>query len=80
MIDSSVLSFDDWQRVDELFGLNLIEDSPKATDDILELITKRDEARKMKDYAKSDEIRDELAKRGFTVKDTPEGPVWQYLN
>ena len=80
VIDSSVLSFDDWQKVDELFGLKLIEDSPKATDDILELITKRDEARKMKDYAKSDEIRDELAKRGFTVKDTPEGPVWQYLN
>ncbi|MBR3246731.1 cysteine--tRNA ligase [Candidatus Saccharibacteria bacterium] len=80
VIDSSVLSFDDWQKVDELFGLRLIEDSPKATDDILELITKRDEARKAKDYAKSDEIRDELAKRGFTVKDTPEGPVWQYLN
>ncbi len=80
MIDSSILSLEDWQKVDELFGLNLIEDSPKATDDILELIAKRDEARKAKDYAKSDEIRDELAKRGFTVKDTPEGPVWQYLN
>ncbi len=78
VIDSSVLSFDDWQKVDELFGLNLIEDSPKATDDILELIAKRDEARKTKDYAKSDEIRDELAKSGFAVKDTPEGPVWQY--
>ena len=34
---------------------------------------------KAKDFAKSDEIRDKLAGQGITVKDTSDGPVWQYL-
>lgn len=46
-------------------------DIPK---EVLELAEKREAARKNKDYAESDKLRDELAKKGFTIDDTPSGP------
>ena len=78
-IDNAVLGLDDWKKIDELFGLQLIADSPDADDEVRALIDERQTAREAKDYAKSDEIRDKLAERGITVKDTADGPVWQYL-
>jgi cysteinyl-tRNA synthetase len=41
-----------------------------------ELIQKRQEARKAKDFALADRIRDELTSMGVEVKDTPAGPIW----
>jgi len=40
------------------------------------LVRARQDARKNKDFAESDRIRDELASMGILVEDTPEGPVW----
>ena len=40
------------------------------------LLASRAEARKNKDFAASDRIRDELAALGVEVKDTPQGQVW----
>ncbi|WP_243363541.1 cysteine--tRNA ligase [Fundidesulfovibrio terrae] len=40
------------------------------------LLVARQEARKNKDFAESDRIRDELASMGVEVKDTPAGAVW----
>ncbi|MGE4298544.1 MAG: cysteine--tRNA ligase [Desulfovibrionaceae bacterium] len=40
------------------------------------LVAQRQEARKNKDFAMSDTIRDELAALGVEVQDTPAGPVW----
>jgi len=40
------------------------------------LVADRQEARKTKDFARSDAIRDELANLGVTVMDTPAGPQW----
>ena len=71
---------EDWVKVDELFGLNLISDSPDIDDETRGLISERQAAREHKDYARSDEIRDVLKQKGITVEDTPSGPVWQYLN
>ncbi len=39
-------------------------------------LDERREARKNKDFARSDEIRDELAAMGVEVKDTPQGATW----
>ncbi|WP_320172023.1 cysteine--tRNA ligase [Maridesulfovibrio sp.] len=44
-----------------------------------ELVAARQDARKNKDFARSDEIRDELAELGIEVKDTPQGPVWSVI-
>lgn len=78
LIDNSELTLDDWRMVDELFGLRLIEDSPDAPDDVYELLRERDRMRAEKNYQRSDELRDLLLEKGYTVKDTPEGAIWQY--
>ena len=48
----------------------------EGTDDpeIIEMVKARTAAKKAKDFAEADRIRDELAARGFTVIDTPNGP------
>lgn len=43
---------------------------------IEDLISKRQEARKNKDFAKADEIRDILLEKGIILKDTREGVKW----
>lgn len=42
-------------------------------DDIQALVDERQQARAEKNFARADEIRDELAARGITLKDTPQG-------
>jgi cysteinyl-tRNA synthetase len=42
------------------------------------LIYERNFARKNKDYARSDEIRDLLADMGIILEDTPQGTKWKY--
>lgn len=66
------------EMVDELLGLSLIETSPDISDDHKRLILERARVRENKDYARSDEIRDELAKSGIAVRDTADGPIWEY--
>ena len=41
--------------------------------DIEALIEERKQARKAKNFARADEIRDILKARGITLKDTPQG-------
>ena len=79
VIDGAVIRLEDWRKIDELFGLQLIDDSPDIDDKVRTLIDERQAAREAKDYTRSDEIRDKLAERGITVKDTADGPVWGYL-
>ncbi len=44
---------------------------------IEELIALRNEARKAKNFAESDRIRDELAKMGVVLKDSKDGTTWE---
>ncbi len=50
--------------------------SDEETKKIEELIAQRTEAKKAKDFAKADAIRDELAAMGITIKDTRQGVQW----
>ena len=52
------------------------EDSGEDTAKIEELIAKRAEAKKAKDFATADAIRQELLEMGITIKDTREGVQW----
>lgn len=79
VIDNSALGFEDWEKVDELFGLRLVADTPKISDELLKLVHEREKARQEKNYARADKIRDELAEENIVVKDTADGPIWQYL-
>ena len=59
--------------------LGLLEAKEEAEEDtalIEELIAKRAEAKKNKDFATADAIRDELANMGITIKDTRQGVQW----
>lgn len=65
-------------KMDKIFGLNLDNagENIKETDIPLEIILLADErvkARENKDYKKSDELRDMIAKLGYTIKDTKNG-------
>lgn len=46
---------------------------------IEEMIQKRAEAKKNKDFKLADEIRDELLRQGIQIKDTREGVVWNKI-
>jgi cysteinyl-tRNA synthetase len=50
-----------------------------AADDteIERLVRERDEARRRRDFAASDRLRDELAGRGIVLEDTPQGTRWK---
>ncbi|WP_454193605.1 cysteine--tRNA ligase [Paenibacillus sp. Marseille-Q7038] len=53
------------------------EEQDELHDDVEKLIQERAEARKAKDWARSDEIRDELADMGIVIEDTPQGVRWR---
>jgi cysteinyl-tRNA synthetase len=46
-----------------------------APEEILEKVRRRDEARRAKNWATADQLRDELHTEGWAVEDTPEGPI-----
>ena len=65
----------------ELTGvLNLVQKRDDAVDPdaekIEELIAQRAAAKKAKDFAEADRIRDLLTERGVVIVDTPNGPTW----
>ena len=72
---------------DRVLSLNLTAGVPEETadvDDALaafveEKIKERQEARKAKDFARADAIRDELATKGVEIKDTREGTTWRVI-
>lgn len=80
VIDGMDLSLDDWKKVDELFGLKLIADTPDVTAKIMDKIVERENARETKDFETADKIRGELLARGIALRDTAEGAVWEYSN
>jgi cysteinyl-tRNA synthetase len=58
-----------------MLGLeNLLEADAKPDDEALKLLEERESARKSKDFATADARRDELAARGWIVRDTADGP------
>jgi len=46
-------------------------------EEIEKLVTERNEARNNKDWARADEIRDQLASHGIILEDGPEGTTWR---
>lgn len=61
--------------------LGILQDNAETEEDfekekIEALIEKRTEAKKSKDFAAADAIRDELAAMGITIKDTRQGVQW----
>ena len=54
-----------------------LKDYGIPAEDIEKLIEERQAARKAKDFARADAIRDELLEKGIILKDTREGVQWK---
>ena len=56
----------------------IVEKEEELLDEEIEnLIAERQAARKAKDFARADEIRNELLEKGIILKDTREGVQWK---
>ncbi|MDO4383659.1 MAG: cysteine--tRNA ligase [Eubacteriales bacterium] len=56
-----------------VLGILQDEEEDSIGEDIQALVEERQQARKEKNWARADEIRDTLAEKGYTLKDTPQG-------
>ncbi len=57
-----------------VLGLGSLLEEERAPAELVELARLREEARRQRDFARADELREEIAAAGFEVRDTPRGP------
>ena len=61
----------------DILGIKTKRETVVLDEEIEELIAQRQAARKEKNFARADEIRDELLKKGIILEDTREGVKWK---
>ena len=64
-------------KFDSVLGIFGAADDSSLDVEIEALVEEREEARRRRDFARSDEIRDELAARGIVLEDTKDGVRWK---
>jgi len=64
------------EKLDEVLGVIFVEEV-EVGGEVEDLIRAREEARAGKDFEKSDQIRDDLLKKGIELEDTPNGTIWK---
>ncbi len=69
--------FDLLVKLTDVLGLIVDKEEEILAEDIEKLIEERQAARKAKDFARADAIRDELLAKGIILKDTREGVQWK---
>lgn len=69
--------FDRLKTLCDVLGIQLALKEEALDADIEKMIQERQTARKNKDFARADQIRDELAQMGIILKDTREGVTWK---
>ncbi len=69
--------FDLLVKLTDVLGLLIDKKEDILDEDIEKLIEERQAARKAKDFARADAIRDELLEKGIILKDTREGVQWK---
>lgn len=70
-------ALDTLQKMTGVLGILYKEADTDLDAEIQALIEQRQEARKQKNFAEADRIRDALLARGIRLKDTPSGVVWE---
>jgi len=65
------------KRFDSVLNIFGDEQREMLDGEIQNLIDERQEARRRRDFARGDEIRDELARRGIILEDTKDGVRWK---
>ena len=69
-------AFRDFDRVINCFEVDAVREADAIPAEVVKLAEERAAARKAKNFAESDRLRDELAKLGYAVKDVP-GGAWE---
>jgi cysteinyl-tRNA synthetase len=65
------------RKFDSVLGIFGERETELLENDIENLIEERQEARRQRNFARSDEIRDELAAKGIILEDTKDGVRWK---
>lgn len=65
-----------WERFDSILNILKVP-APQLTPEEQALIEQRTAARKAKNWAEADRIRQLLAERGIILEDTPQGTIWK---
>jgi cysteinyl-tRNA synthetase len=74
--------FETFAAADRVLALDLVREvgrapaAPQLPEGAADRLAARAAARERRDYAASDQLRDELTRLGITVADTPEGQTW----
>lgn len=68
---------DDPRRFFEGLRLKRLKRKGISIEEVLRLIEERQEARKLKDWHRADQIRDKLSAYGIRLMDTPQGTQWE---
>lgn len=81
--EAAQIILDAYRDFDRIMGALDVDDAVSSVEsesssaipcDIMELVEKRAAAKKARDFAGADAVRDELKAKGYLVKDTPAGP------
>jgi len=84
-LDKKTLSRNNLDQIEEVLAhlnqvLNIMSfEEEKIDEETRNLITRREEARRQKNWPEADRLRHELAARGIKIIDTPSGPRWERL-
>lgn len=65
------------ERVDTVLGVLSLEEALMLEPEIEAMIEERNAARRNRDFKRADEIRNQLAERGISLEDTPQGTKWK---
>ena len=78
---SAITKANIFEKLDEFFSLGVTRSDQKVvlSDDVQKLLDSRSKARQDKDFALSDQLRDELALRKIKVIDSAQGQSWEII-
>lgn len=68
-----------FMEICDVFGILDRDKSNETNEEIDSLIEERNQARKEKNFARADEIRDQLLDMGISIEDTREGTIWRRI-
>lgn len=67
------------RKLDSVIGILEMQEEEELGEEEKLLVKEREEARKRKDFATADKIRDELKAKGILLEDTPQGTSWKRI-
>ncbi len=72
--DSLIYAADTFDELTSILGFHLKKKEEEFPQEILDMVEKRVQAKKARDFALADSLRAEILANGFVVEDTPQGP------